>query len=851
MIFGIIIDTFSSMRVDKLERVRDTLEICFICGINKQVFDRASDEPEGFKTHIKVDHNMWNYLYFIFMLWEQDKDDDDGLEQYVRRAIDANEISWFPLNKAIRLEQAATDEEITLREVSSELQSFEHALAQKISLFQSEMSQMLETVSQATKIEHAKGTVKDGIAGHLRRSLFVAPPTDDGADISDIGSSAILDTIEEDGLGMEDSMMEDGSTASGHGLGPVHEDSDEDSDFEEDGNLEHNTHTNSHTSSSVDLRNNNSNNNDNNDNSSHVHVHRESDVPDSQPAIFPGSVDEMEVDSMIGGPAVLIKERSNAFWDMEGVSVPSTPAAVSGHATTGGEGARPMTAVEVIPEEDMIDRDSFKEAGSSGLFPDISASREDVAPVEATAAGGRGEGGHQNEGESEGGVEMTEFGMRLSPWDAPATPATGLRPSTSQPEPESEYMRPDTAAPHVSVIDRPETANLYTDLSEGSVLSGGGYDGNGLGDNGDDDADQSEALPPMLEEPSDVVFDGEVEPRAQSDEHQALSHTDAVAEPSTETAAGINGTNSSNGDEDSLLLIPELDAAEGAADSTSQPSPSRHVGFSDEAPVVIARPELLDAAQREGEEDEEGELLPLQSSMETIEEGGQLEEEGNTEEEAQQNQHVQPADSESSSHVLVHNDSLGEAGEEGEEFEPEIQLPDEDHVEYLAGDSFRVTHVGDQDSLGGGASEFLESSLGGSPRIQEDWAREHQDNDDLGNAPPAATAVAQDSRSANVTVDEQLAEDDIPAARGLGDLGEESVLSALTAGSHVEDFAPVGVSARQQVTAVEQNTAEDAPTDLPVEQAEDSVRDEVNAAGENDEDEEDIDFDALEEEINR
>ncbi|KAJ1386101.1 hypothetical protein B484DRAFT_302257, partial [Ochromonadaceae sp. CCMP2298] len=51
VIFGIIIDTFSSLRVNKLERTRDTLEVCFICGINKQVFDRASDEPEGFKTH--------------------------------------------------------------------------------------------------------------------------------------------------------------------------------------------------------------------------------------------------------------------------------------------------------------------------------------------------------------------------------------------------------------------------------------------------------------------------------------------------------------------------------------------------------------------------------------------------------------------------------------------------------------------------------------------------------------------------------------------------------------------------------------------------------------------------------
>ncbi|KAJ1428063.1 hypothetical protein B484DRAFT_450044, partial [Ochromonadaceae sp. CCMP2298] len=86
IIFGIIIDTFSSLRANKNRRAQDTRGVCFICGISKQVFDRASDEPDGFKTHVKLDHNMWNYLYFIFMLWEQDKDDDDGLEQYVRRA---------------------------------------------------------------------------------------------------------------------------------------------------------------------------------------------------------------------------------------------------------------------------------------------------------------------------------------------------------------------------------------------------------------------------------------------------------------------------------------------------------------------------------------------------------------------------------------------------------------------------------------------------------------------------------------------------------------------------------------------------------------------------------------------
>ena len=101
VIFGIIIDTFGSLRNAKAVRERDTSELCFICGIEKQIFDRASDEPNGFLTHIKIDHNMWNYLYFIVLLWEQDKDDDDGLELYVRRAIEADEITWFPIRKAM------------------------------------------------------------------------------------------------------------------------------------------------------------------------------------------------------------------------------------------------------------------------------------------------------------------------------------------------------------------------------------------------------------------------------------------------------------------------------------------------------------------------------------------------------------------------------------------------------------------------------------------------------------------------------------------------------------------------------------------------------------------------------
>jgi hypothetical protein len=140
---GMIIDTFGSLRAEKMVRTKDTLEVCFICNIDKQIFDRASDESEGFKTHVKIDHNIWNYLYFIFLLWEQDRDDDDGLEQYVRRAIEAEEIIWFPLHKAMRLENVATPTEIIRKELSENILSSQNNVVTKLNDFQSDVQSML------------------------------------------------------------------------------------------------------------------------------------------------------------------------------------------------------------------------------------------------------------------------------------------------------------------------------------------------------------------------------------------------------------------------------------------------------------------------------------------------------------------------------------------------------------------------------------------------------------------------------------------------------------------------------------------------------------------------------------
>ena len=83
---GIVIDAFSTLREEKAERLKDTTGTCFICGIEKVTFERQIDRT-AFDIHIKNYHFMWNYFYFIIYLWEQDKDDDDGLEHDIRHAI--------------------------------------------------------------------------------------------------------------------------------------------------------------------------------------------------------------------------------------------------------------------------------------------------------------------------------------------------------------------------------------------------------------------------------------------------------------------------------------------------------------------------------------------------------------------------------------------------------------------------------------------------------------------------------------------------------------------------------------------------------------------------------------------
>ena len=101
VVSGIIIDTFGRLREQFKEYTDDLENICFICGYDKETIEKNSPADMNFEIHIKEDHNLWNYLFFIGYLKNKDQTEFTGIESYVIDQIQAGEINWFPKFKCL------------------------------------------------------------------------------------------------------------------------------------------------------------------------------------------------------------------------------------------------------------------------------------------------------------------------------------------------------------------------------------------------------------------------------------------------------------------------------------------------------------------------------------------------------------------------------------------------------------------------------------------------------------------------------------------------------------------------------------------------------------------------------
>jgi len=169
IVFGIIIDTFSELRDEKNERADQTENFCFICGIDKNKFEQLG--PGTFEDHIRPggDHSMWSYLQFIIFIIEQDEDDDDGLESYIRECLDSNNLDWFPHGKAIAMFDYDQEEESAEETAMRELQKMKDDFMSTVTHIKSEADEKhksaMRALTQATSTLQTNGNANGPTQG--------------------------------------------------------------------------------------------------------------------------------------------------------------------------------------------------------------------------------------------------------------------------------------------------------------------------------------------------------------------------------------------------------------------------------------------------------------------------------------------------------------------------------------------------------------------------------------------------------------------------------------------------------------------------------------------------------------
>ncbi|KAK7884734.1 hypothetical protein WMY93_027857 [Mugilogobius chulae] len=165
LIFGVIIDTFADLRSEKQKKEEVLKTTCFICGLERDKFD---NKTVSFEEHIKMEHNIWNYLYFIVLVREKNKTDYTGPESYVAHMIKNNNLDWFPRMQAMSLVVTDADGE------QNEMRMLQDKLASTMKVVTTLTGQLNELKEQMT--EQRKRRQRMGFVD-VQNGATPAPPS--------------------------------------------------------------------------------------------------------------------------------------------------------------------------------------------------------------------------------------------------------------------------------------------------------------------------------------------------------------------------------------------------------------------------------------------------------------------------------------------------------------------------------------------------------------------------------------------------------------------------------------------------------------------------------------------------
>ena len=82
------------MRDETNKNEEDRNNRCFICQLTK---DDCLKKNIEFDKHVKEEHFIWNYLYFLVYLHINDPNNLNSIENDVWEKLEEQDITWIPL----------------------------------------------------------------------------------------------------------------------------------------------------------------------------------------------------------------------------------------------------------------------------------------------------------------------------------------------------------------------------------------------------------------------------------------------------------------------------------------------------------------------------------------------------------------------------------------------------------------------------------------------------------------------------------------------------------------------------------------------------------------------------------
>ncbi|XP_023342605.1 inositol 1,4,5-trisphosphate receptor, partial [Eurytemora carolleeae] len=156
LIFGVIIDTFADLRSEKQNSEEIIKNTCFICGLERKAFDNRN---VTFEEHIRTEHNMWHYLYFIVLIRVKDPTEFTGPESYVHQMVKDRCLDWFPRLRAISLAvEEVEGEQNELRTLQAQLEATQ-SIMNNLSV---QLSNLRDQMTEQRKLKQRMGLLQSG-----------------------------------------------------------------------------------------------------------------------------------------------------------------------------------------------------------------------------------------------------------------------------------------------------------------------------------------------------------------------------------------------------------------------------------------------------------------------------------------------------------------------------------------------------------------------------------------------------------------------------------------------------------------------------------------------------------------